>query len=165
MHNQTWYSMALELWYPLFSIQQRAIDIAHEGPQGQKKLLLEKVWFPGIEEMVKTTIDNCIACQANMQLPDFTPSIPDDYFAPKLTMAHSECWFLRAIPNRTVSFCSHWCLFPISWSWNSALHKRKRNNQQTWPNFFLSWNIRSPKEWQWPSIFLWRIQGLHTKKC
>ena len=50
------------------SLQQKAIDIAHEGHQGiakTKKLLREKVWFPGIEEKVKVTIENCIACQAN----------------------------------------------------------------------------------------------------
>ena len=29
-----------------------------------KALLREKVWFPGIDEMVKRTIDSCIACQA-----------------------------------------------------------------------------------------------------
>ena len=30
-----------------------------------KKLLQEKVWFPGIEEMARTLIQNCIVCQAN----------------------------------------------------------------------------------------------------
>lgn len=42
--------------------------LAHEGHQGivkPKKLLREKVWFPGIEEKVKQLISNCIACQAN----------------------------------------------------------------------------------------------------
>ena len=50
------------------SLQQRAIDIAHEGHQGMvktKKLLREKVWLPRIEEKVKSMIENCIACQAN----------------------------------------------------------------------------------------------------
>ena len=50
------------------ALRQRAIDIAHEGHQGvvkTKRLLREKVWFPGIEEKVKTTIESCIACQAN----------------------------------------------------------------------------------------------------
>ncbi len=50
------------------SLQQRAVEIAHEGHQGMvktKKLLQEKVWFPGIEEMARTLIQNCIVCQAN----------------------------------------------------------------------------------------------------
>ena len=50
------------------SLQQRAVEIAHEGHQGivkTKKLLREKVWFPGIDEMAKRAIKNCIACQAN----------------------------------------------------------------------------------------------------
>lgn len=37
------------------SLQQRSIDLAHEGHQGivkTKRLLREKVWFPGIEEKV-----------------------------------------------------------------------------------------------------------------
>ena len=49
------------------SLQQRAIDLAHDTHQGlvkTKALLREKVWFPGIDRMVKETIDNCIACQA-----------------------------------------------------------------------------------------------------
>ena len=50
------------------TLQQKAVEIAHEGHQGivkTKKLLREKVWFPGIEEKVKVAIQNCIACQAN----------------------------------------------------------------------------------------------------
>ena len=49
-------------------LQQRAVEIAHEGHQGivkTKTLLREKVWFPGIDAMVKAAIQNCIACQAN----------------------------------------------------------------------------------------------------
>ena len=58
------------------SLQQRAIDIAHEGHQGMvktKRLLREKVWFPRIEEKVKKTIEGCIACQANSP---FSPPVP-----------------------------------------------------------------------------------------
>ena len=53
-------------------LQQRAVQIAHEGHQGlvkTKKLLREKVWFPGIDKMAKNLIQNCVACQAN-SLPD-----------------------------------------------------------------------------------------------
>ena len=44
------------------TLQQRAVDIAHQGHQGivkTKKLLREKVW------MVKGAIQTCIACQFN----------------------------------------------------------------------------------------------------
>ena len=50
------------------SLQSRAMVLAHEGHQGivkTKKLLREKVWFPGIEARVKQHIGNCNACQAN----------------------------------------------------------------------------------------------------
>ena len=38
-----------------------------------KRLLHEKVWFPGIEDKVKNTIEVCIACQANSP---FSPPVP-----------------------------------------------------------------------------------------
>ena len=43
------------------------MELAHTGHQGivkTKRLLREKVWFPGIDRMVKERIDNCIPCQA-----------------------------------------------------------------------------------------------------
>ena len=49
------------------SLQQRAIDIAHATHPGLSKtkaLIREKVWFPKMDEMIKTTIDQCIPCQA-----------------------------------------------------------------------------------------------------
>ena len=49
------------------SLYQRAIDIAHENHQGLSKtkaLLREKVWFPGIDDLVQKTVQSCIACQA-----------------------------------------------------------------------------------------------------
>ena len=51
-------------------LQQQAIDIADETHQSlvkTKALLLEKVWFPGIDKLVKETIDHCILCQATGQ--------------------------------------------------------------------------------------------------
>ena len=50
------------------SLQQRALSLAHEGHQGivkTKKLMREKVWFPGIDRMVMKMINDCIPCQAN----------------------------------------------------------------------------------------------------
>jgi transposase InsO family protein len=50
------------------SLRHKAVAIAHEGHQGlvkTKKLLREKVWFPGLDTMTKDAIDSCLACQAN----------------------------------------------------------------------------------------------------
>ena len=50
------------------SLRERAIALAHEGHQGlvkTKKLLREKVWFPGIDERAMQAISKCMACQAN----------------------------------------------------------------------------------------------------
>ncbi len=63
------------------SLQRKAIDIAHESHQGLSKtkaLLREKVWFPGIDDMVKKTIDACLACQAVGQSPPPEPIQPSD---------------------------------------------------------------------------------------
>ncbi|XP_051992411.1 uncharacterized protein K02A2.6-like [Xyrauchen texanus] len=49
------------------SLQVRAISLAHEGHQGlvkTKKLIREKVWFPGIDRQVEIMIAECIPCQA-----------------------------------------------------------------------------------------------------
>ena len=49
------------------SLQQRAVDIAHENHQGLSKtkaLLREKIWFPGIDELAQQTLQSCLACQA-----------------------------------------------------------------------------------------------------
>ena len=49
------------------SLRQKAIDISQEGHQGlvkTKRLLREKVWFPGIDNFVQRNIDTCISCQA-----------------------------------------------------------------------------------------------------
>ena len=48
-------------------LRERAVDLAHVGQQGivkTKGLICEKVWFPGIDKMVKDKVDNCLACQA-----------------------------------------------------------------------------------------------------
>ena len=44
-----------------------ALSLAHEGHQGlvkTKRLLREKVWFPGIDAQAKSMIEKCIPCQA-----------------------------------------------------------------------------------------------------
>jgi transposase InsO family protein len=49
------------------SLQQRAIDLAHESHLGLSKtkaLLREKIWFPNIDKLVKSTLERCLPCQA-----------------------------------------------------------------------------------------------------
>ena len=49
------------------SLQQRAVDIAHESHLGltkTKTLLREKILFPSIDELVKSTLEECLPCQA-----------------------------------------------------------------------------------------------------
>ena len=49
------------------SLHQKAIDLAHTSHQGLEKtkaLLREKIWFPGIDSLVKDTITKCRPCQA-----------------------------------------------------------------------------------------------------
>ena len=46
-------------------LQQRVVNLAHEGHQGvvkTKVLLREKVWFPGIDQMVEKKVQSCCAC-------------------------------------------------------------------------------------------------------
>ena len=52
------------------SLQQKTIDIAHDTDQGlvkTKAILREKIWFSGIDRLVKETIDRCIPCQGTGQ--------------------------------------------------------------------------------------------------
>ncbi|CAB4030060.1 uncharacterized protein K02A2.6-like [Paramuricea clavata] len=49
------------------SLQPTTLQQAHEGHQGivrTKQLLLEKVWWPGIDKDVEHLIRSCISCQA-----------------------------------------------------------------------------------------------------
>ncbi|XP_033104396.1 uncharacterized protein K02A2.6-like [Anneissia japonica] len=59
------------------SLQQRAVDIAHEGHQGvikTKQLVRMKVWFPGLDHIVEETIASGLPCQAS--------TLEKDAFAP-----------------------------------------------------------------------------------
>ena len=49
------------------SLHKKAVDLAHVSHQGLEKtkaLLREKIWFPGIDVLVKETITKCVPCQA-----------------------------------------------------------------------------------------------------
>ena len=58
------------------SLQRRVVRLAHEGHQGiikTKKLLREKVWFPGIDKLVEECVAECIPCQATTQVKNSEP--------------------------------------------------------------------------------------------
>ena len=66
------------------SLQQRVVDLAHEGHQGEvrtKQLLRSKVRFPGINDLVKKTMEACLPCQAavkqNRREPIQTTKLPE----------------------------------------------------------------------------------------
>ena len=49
------------------SLREQVTRLAHEGHQGlvkTKKLLREKVWFPGIDAMVEQAVKQCLPCQS-----------------------------------------------------------------------------------------------------
>ena len=49
------------------SLQQKAIELAHESHQGlakTKALLREKIWLPGVDKATENMIDRCIICQS-----------------------------------------------------------------------------------------------------
>lgn len=67
------------------SLRSKAVRLAHEGHQGivkTKKLIREKIWFPGIDKAVNEAIAKCLYCQAatisskNLEPLKMTP-LPD----------------------------------------------------------------------------------------
>ena len=49
------------------ALRDKAVELAHAGHQGivkTKRLIREKVWFPGIDRMVQEKIEKCLPCQA-----------------------------------------------------------------------------------------------------
>ncbi|KAK3752378.1 hypothetical protein QZH41_000375 [Actinostola sp. cb2023] len=66
------------------SLQNRSVDIAHEGHQGMvktKALIREKVWFPFIDTLIEDKINSCLACQSttkrNIREPLQMSKLPD----------------------------------------------------------------------------------------
>ncbi|CAL9697210.1 unnamed protein product [Knipowitschia caucasica] len=58
------------------TLQDRAIQLAHEGHQGivkTKSLLRTKVWFPDIDRKVEAIVHNCLACQSNTPITQNEP--------------------------------------------------------------------------------------------
>lgn len=45
-------------------LQQRVVDLAHQGVVKTKSRLRTKVWFPGLDALVENTVLRCALCQA-----------------------------------------------------------------------------------------------------
>ncbi len=61
------------------SSRLRAAQLAHEGHQGMcktKKLLRERVWFPGVDKMIQQLCGECPTCKLNNGGNIITPMIP-----------------------------------------------------------------------------------------
>lgn len=57
-------------------LQQRVVDLAHEGHQGivkTKALLCDKVWFPGINQLTEKKVKPCLACQVSTPVTQREP--------------------------------------------------------------------------------------------
>ena len=58
------------------SLQERVIDIRHEGHLGvvkAKQLLSSRVWFPGIDKLVERKVASYIPCQASINTSQWDP--------------------------------------------------------------------------------------------
>jgi len=70
------------------SLRDKAVELAYVGHQGivkTKRLIQEKVWFPGIDQMVKEKVDNCLACQAATTQGTCNQSCPEPLKMMQLT--------------------------------------------------------------------------------
>ena len=66
-------------------LQERVIELAHEGHQGKvktKRLLRSKVWFPFMNSKCKKLVDQCLLCQAatpqNVREPLQMSKLPEE---------------------------------------------------------------------------------------
>ena len=69
---------------------QRAVSYAHEGHLGIvlcKRLLRNRCWWPGMDAMVETEVEGCIACQANIDNTVHEPLISTQFPEKRLGLA------------------------------------------------------------------------------
>ena len=78
-------------------LRNKAVDLAHQGHQGMvktKQLIRDKVWFPGIDNLVEEKVKNCLSCQAST-VKSSPPEPP-----------------LPTAPWSEVKLANHWFIFP-----------------------------------------------------
>ena len=82
------------------SLQQKVVNLAHEGHMGMtktKQLLREKVWFPGINDIVEATCKNCIPCLAATPTNNVEPLRMTEL--PERPWANVSCDFMGPLPS------------------------------------------------------------------
>jgi hypothetical protein len=81
------------------TLQQRVVNIAHEGHMGivkTKQLLREKVWFPAMNNLVESTLAQCLPCLASTPCNNTEPL--------RMTKIHILfcVWMTRNVVSRVV---------------------------------------------------------------
>ena len=105
-------------------LRDRSVELAHVGHQGivkTKRLIREKVWFPGIEKMVKDKVNNCLAPQA------VTPS----------KSSRSEPLQMTPLPSGFPWISLDHSLLVTAFYWslkNTATSQKKRSSSPHLPN-------------------------------
>jgi hypothetical protein len=82
------------------NLRAKATQLAHEGNQGlikTKKLLRERIWFPGIDKSVEYLIENCAICQLKNN-GNRNEELKISKF-PELPWVHLEIVLFGPIPN------------------------------------------------------------------
>ncbi|XP_053380302.1 uncharacterized protein K02A2.6-like [Mercenaria mercenaria] len=82
------------------SLQDKVINIAHEGHQGivkTKQLLREKVYFPGIDKLVEKKCKSCIPCLAATKTNSSEPLNMSEM--PEYTFQHVSLDFAGPFPD------------------------------------------------------------------
>ena len=62
------------------SLQNRIVQIAHASHLGickTKSLIRAHVWFPSIDKLVESTVNNCLHCKANSKMSNLEPIRPN----------------------------------------------------------------------------------------
>jgi hypothetical protein len=82
------------------NLRAKATQLGHEGYQGlikTKKLLREKIWFPGIDKSVENLIENCSICLLNNN-GNRNEELKMSKF-PELPWVHLEIDLFGPLPN------------------------------------------------------------------
>ena len=96
-------------------LQQRAIDITHESHQGLSKikvLLRTKTWFPGIDDLAKRTVDQCIACQATEKPNNLEPLRMTDMSSGKWKKVHPDVYCPLPCGEHLLVCIDHYSRYP-----------------------------------------------------
>ena len=99
------------------SLRERTLKLVHEGNQGivkTKRLLREKVWWPGIDQAIEQLIRTCIACQAQSPVSTPQPLHMTTMQIAKSAMANSTCRSVWTVPKWRKSSCHGRYLLPLA---------------------------------------------------